>query len=334
MPRRSLPALLSFFTLGGIVLLVVYLYTLLFIPLQRKADSVVIEIPFGMTVHETAHFLKDRGLIPSASAFKLLVRLTASKGTIRAGEYRLSESMSPWEILGTLRKGEVVLHRVTVPEGLRGVEVARIVAETFSLSRERLIALLDDPKFIQSLGVHAPTLEGYLLPETYSFPKHVTEKQVLQKMVGDMFSFFDEKKRERAASLGMNMHQVLTLASIIEKEAGREDEKPLISSVYHNRLKKNMRLQSDPTVIYGIKNFDGNLRWRDLKKDTPYNTYLRAGLPPTPIANPGKGSILAALYPAESPYLYFVSRNDGTHVFSASLAEHNRAVNRYQRRRE
>lgn len=332
MIRRHLPLLLLFF-LGGLVLVLIHFYSLLYFPQQEQAEQVIVEIPFGMSVQEAGRLLHERGLVPSVAAFKLLARLTASEGMIRAGEYPLSATMSPREILQQLRRGNVILHRVTIPEGLRGEEVARIIAGKFSLSWERLIALQSDPDFIVSLGVQAPTLEGYLLPETYSFPKDVTEDEVLRKMVADLQAFFDAEKRERAKQLGLTLHQVLTLASIIEKEAAREEEKPRIASVYYNRLKKKMRLQSDPTVIYGIKNFDGNLRWRDLKADTPYNTYMRYGLPPTPIANPGKQSILAALYPEVSPYLYFVSRNDGSHAFSVTLAEHNRAVNRYQRRK-
>jgi len=211
--------------------------------------------------------------------------------------------------------------------------VAHIVARHLALNEDRFLSLLQDPALIRSLGLRVPSLEGYLLPETYAFPKSATEEQVIRKMVHDMLAFFDEKKKQRAAALGMTLHQVLILASIIEKEAGVPEERPLISSVYHNRLKRGMRLQSDPTVIYGLRHFDGNLRRRDLQRESPYNTYLHRGLPPTPIANPGKGSILAALFPAKTPYLYFVSRNDRTHAFSITLAEHERAVNRYQRRR-
>ena len=262
------------------------------------------------------------------------MRLTDSQGQIRAGEYELTSDLSPWKVLVHLRKGRVVLHKVTIPEGLRSEEVADIVSEKFSISRERFAELLKDPEWIRTLGLNAPSLEGYLLPETYSFPKNMTEEQILGKMVQEMLDFFDDEKRKRAETLGMNVHQVLTLASIIEKEMAVESEAPLISSVYHNRLRKKMLLQSDPTVIYGIEDFDGDIRWKDLKQDSPYNTYVRPGLPPTPIANPGKVAIEAALYPEESNYLYFVSRNDKTHLFSKNLSDHNRAVNQYQRRRK
>jgi UPF0755 protein len=318
--------------LGGISLVTIHLYTLWFTPIQNERVSGVVEIPFGTSIQKTAEILFDGGWIPSVPAFTFLVRLTHSRGPLRAGEYRVSSELSSWEIMVLLRKGSVVLHRLTIPEGLRGVEVAEIVANKSSLCRECFSDLLSDPELIQSLGLRVSSLEGYLMPETYSFPKNVTEEQVIRKMVQEMLSFLDSEKRKRAESLGMDFDEILILASIIEKEMGVEDEGPLISSVYHNRLKKKMRLQSDPTVIYGIENFDGDLRWRDLKQNTPYNTYLRPGLPPTPIANPGKASILASLYPADTEYLYFVSRNDRTHVFSETLAEHNRAVNQYQKR--
>jgi UPF0755 protein len=315
-------------------LVTAYYYRLLHEPPAIEgAGEKIVEIPLGTSVHDTAELLYTKGLIPSVPGFKLLARFTQSEGVIRAGEYSVPESLSSRDILTLLRKGDVVLHKVTVPEGLRSEEVAGIVAEKLALSRERLAALLKDREFIQSLGLTSPTLEGYLLPETYSFPSKVTEEQVILKMVQDMLGFCDEEKRGQAQALGLTLHQLLTLASIIEKETAVASEAPLVSSVYHNRLKKRMRLQSDPTVIYGIEGFDGDIRWKDLRTDTPYNTYTREGLPPTPIANPGKRAIEAALSPADTKYLYFVSRNDGTHVFSETLSGHNQAVNRYQRRR-
>jgi len=320
-------------SLGMAVLLIVHLYGLLFIPYLTEIASETVEIPSGSSVKQTALILREKGRIPSVPAFILLTGLTRSQGPVHAGEYKIPEPSSAWQILNILRHGSQVLHLVTIPEGMRSADVAGIMAEKLSLSKARFLALLTDPVMIRSLGLDTPSLEGYLMPETYAFPKNMTEEKVIRKMVDGMLAFFDQEKMKRAESLGMSLHQVLILASIIEKEAGSEEECPLISSVFHNRLKKHMLLQSDPTVIYGIKNFDGNLQESELKTDGPYNTYLRQGLPPTPIANPGKSSILAALYPAETSYLYFVSRNDRTHAFSRTLHEHNMAVNRYQRKR-
>ncbi len=333
MRTSSYFALIALIVLGGAVLMAIRLHSLFHLPVRPGSPPEIVDILPGTSVGGVAEILHTRNLIASPRAFKLLVRLTASEGDIRAGEYEISAAQSSRQILAHLRKGETVLHWVTVPEGLRIEEVAAIVAESLVLSQERFTALTSDGEFIASLGVDAPHLEGYLLPETYAFSKGVMEEQVIRKMVREMLALFDEAKRARMKTLGLNLHQLLTLASIIEKEAGVASEAPLIASVYHNRLQKKMRLQSDPTVIYGIEDFDGNLRRRDLIRDGPYNTYRRAGLPPTPIANPGRSSIEAALNPAATSYLYFVSRNDRTHVFSETLAEHNRAVDRYQRRR-
>ena len=336
MKRVRLLVVLSVFLFAGAGLSAAgYQVIRLYRPLQAAvAPDRIVEIPRGTSVSGAARILYDRGLIPSVLGFKLLARFTQSEGVIRAGEYGISPGLTSREILTLLRKGDVILHRVTIPEGLRGEEVAVLAAQTLGLSAERMAALIKDPEFIRSLGVTAPTLEGYLLPETYSFPRKVTEEQVIGKAVHDMLAFIDEEKRKEAEALGLSLHGLLTLASIIEKEMGDATEAPVIASVYHNRLKKGMLLQSDPTVIYGIKDFDGDIRWKDLRTDTPYNTYVRKGLPPTPIANPGRQAILGALHPAETNYLFFVSRNNGTHVFSETLAEHNRSVDRFQKKRK
>ncbi|MFQ5717561.1 MAG: endolytic transglycosylase MltG, partial [Nitrospinales bacterium] len=188
-----------------------------------------------------------------------------------------------------------------------------------------------DRSLIDSLDIPGENLEGYLFPETYHFDKNTDERAIVKTMV-DTFKRRALKPEylDRARELGFSFHKIITLASLIEKETGREDERELISAVFHNRLRKNMRLQCDPTVIYALKNFDGNLRKKDLGIDSPYNTYRYAGLPPGPIANPGLESIRAALYPASANYIYFVSKQNGSHEFSSALADHNRAVRKYQ----
>jgi UPF0755 protein len=191
---------------------------------------------------------------------------------------------------------------------------------------------MNDKTLIAALGIKADTLEGYLYPDTYKFPREVKPKEVVVTMVDHLRHVFNADFQARAQELNMTLHEVLTLASLIEKETGSGDERPEISAVFHNRLKKRIPLQSDPTVIYSLPNFDGNLRKKDLSSPSPYNTYRWAGLPPGPIANPGVQAIRAALYPSNSRALYFVSRNDGTHHFSVTLAEHNEAVEKYQKR--
>jgi UPF0755 protein len=183
------------------------------------------------------------------------------------------------------------------------------------------------------LGVNATTLEGYLYPDTYNFPRFTKPEEILRTMVARFHQFFTPEVKAQAAALNMTEHEVVTLASIIEKETGQEDERPLIAAVFQNRLKKKYPLQSDPTVIYDIPNFDGNLTRAQLTTSTPFNTYMHPGLPPGPIANPGIKSILAALHPAPVSYLYFVSKNDGSHQFSSTLTEHNQAVHHYQKKR-
>ena len=199
-------------------------------------------------------------------------------------------------------------------------------------NEKEFLLLAKDPAFIQALELDVRSLEGYLFPTTYRFAKYSKPENMIRTMVAFMSKAVTPERRARAAELGMSVHEVLTLASVIEKETGAAEERRLISAVFHNRLRRKIPLQSDPTVIYALEGFDGNLRKRDLGVDSPYNTYRVRGLPPGPIANPGLESILAALYPAKASYLYFVSRNDGTHHFSSTLAEHNRAVDKYQRK--
>lgn len=211
-------------------------------------------------------------------------------------------------------------------------QIADLLAQQQITDRVEFLRLTKDAAFIKGLGIAADTLEGYLYPDTYKFPRPSAAKDVVRAMVDQLGQVFNEELRSRAKDLHLTQHEVLTLASVIEKETGAGDERPQISSVFHNRLKKRIPLQSDPTVIYGLTNFDGNLHKKDLSHPSPYNTYRWTGLPPGPIANPGAHSIRAALYPVPSAYLYFVSKNDGTHQFSATLMEHNKAVEKYQKR--
>ena len=240
--------------------------------------------------------------------------------------------MTPAEILSTLRNGHVLLHSLTIPEGLTIVQIADLAAQDVITDRVEFIRLAKDREFVESLEIKAETLEGYLYPDTYKFPRAVKAREVLVTMVEQLRQEVGPDLHARMQELKMTMHEVLTLASVIEKETGSGGERPEISAVFHNRLKKHIPLQSDPTVIYGLPAFDGNLHKKDLSSPSPYNTYRVQGLPPGPIANPGIQAIRATLYPSNSQFLYFVSRNDGTHQFSATLIEHNKAVEKYQKR--
>jgi len=291
-------------------------------------------IPEGASFSEVARILKERGVVRSRWWFELYGRLRGITERVKAGEYFLSASMSPQEIADTLVKGRVVTYKVTIPEGLTAREIASLLKDKGIIEDEQeFVRLAFDREFVRSLGLEGETVEGFLFPDTYFFPHRCPPRLVIQEMVANFRRVYTPEFSERARELGLSDFEVVTLASIIEKETGRSEERPLVSAVFHNRLRKGMPLCSDPTVIYGIEEFDGNLRKEDLQRPSPYNTYLFAGLPPTPISNPGKDSLLAALYPAPVDYLYFVSRNDGTHYFSSNFRDHQRAVTIYQRHR-
>lgn len=304
-------------------------------PVVSEADhppSKIVYISEGSTFQHVAGLLERERLIKSRSAFVLLGKAQEAERKIHPGEYELNAAMPPADILSKLLAGRVVLHSVTIPEGYTIVQIADVLAQQQITDRAEFVRLARDKAFVKSLGIAADSLEGYLYPDTYRFPRSTAAKEVIKTMVDQLGQIMTAEWQARAKDLHLTLHEVLTLASVIEKETGAGDERPQISSVFHNRLKKKIPLQSDPTVIYGLPNFDGNLHKKDLSHPSPYNTYRWTGLPPGPIASPGAQSIRAALYPVPSPYLYFVSKNDGTHQFSATLVEHNKAVEKYQKR--
>ncbi len=289
-----------------------------------------VKIPPGAGFNEAAGIIEEAGLVESPVRFKILATLRKATTSIKAGEYRLSAKMTPDQIIKQLCQGRVFLHRVTIAEGLNLYQVAQNMEEAGLCSRADFIREATDPKTAEKMGIAAQSLEGYLFPETYYFEKPVTGQKIIQTMTNRFKNVFDQEWKNRAEKMGFSVHEIVTLASIIEKETGNAEERETVASVFHNRIKKNMRLDSDPTVIYGIENFDGNLTRKHLRTPTPYNTYTRKGLPPGPIANPGRASLKAALYPADTPYLYFVADSQTSHYFSTTLEEHNRAVRKYQ----
>ena len=284
----------------------------------------------GQPVSAVAEELERRGLISSALKFRLLARVQGYDRRLKAGEYGLKASMTPLDMLALMEKGQVRLHRLTVPEGLTIPQIAAVVEKTGLAHAADIMARATDPAYAGLQSIPTGTLEGYLFPETYLFPKTVTVDGILGAMLQRFRSTFSPDWERRTMEIGLTPHEVVTLASIIEKETGDPSERPLIASVFHNRLRRGMRLETDPTVIYGIKNFDGNLTRKHLETPSPYNTYLIKGLPPGPIASPGRKAIEAALFPAQTDFLFFVSKNDGSHHFSSNLADHNRAVQYYQ----
>ncbi|MDH4237146.1 MAG: endolytic transglycosylase MltG [Nitrospira sp.] len=292
----------------------------------------IVAIPEGTTFLRVAQILEREQLIKSRSSFMWLGKRLEAERKIRPGEYELNAAMPPTEILSKLMAGRVVLHSVTIPEGYTISQIADVFAAQGITDRTEFVRLAHDQSFVKTLGISADSVEGYLYPDTYRFPRPTAGKDIVKAMVDQLRYVLTTEWQARAKEMRMTTHQVLTLASVIEKETGAGEERPHIASVFHNRLKKRIPLQSDPTVIYGLPNFDGNLRKKDLSHPSPYNTYRWAGLPPGPIANPGADSIRAALYPMTTSDLYFVSKNNGTHQFSATLVEHNRAVEQYQKR--
>jgi UPF0755 protein len=302
-------------------------------PALASAPSAIFDVRSGASLGEVARDLEARGLIRNAVAFKLLARYRKLDGAVQVGEYELSAAFAPAEILTRIVEGRVVVYEVVIPEGLTAARIAlRLEAAGLSNAVE-FSAFAFNPASAESLGVEGVTLEGYLFPETYRLPHGLGVREVAEVLVGQFLEVWHEIEPQ-ARRQELSMLEVVTLASIVEKETAAPEERPLIASVFRNRMKRGMRLETDPTVIYGIPDFDGNLRRRDLENaENPYNTYQIPGLPPGPIANPGADALRAVVNPAESDYLFFVSRNDGTHVFSKTYSEHVRAVDQYQRKR-
>jgi UPF0755 protein len=260
-------------------------------------------------------------------------RFTGADRKLQAGEYRFSGASTPLQVLDRLAAGDVFNLTVTFPEGLTIFEMADVFAKSGLGSAPDFIAAASDPAVVASYDTKARSLEGYLFPAKYALARDAAASDVIQAMLAGFDHAFTADLKSAATERGLTVRQVLTLASLIEKETAKAEERPLVSAVYYNRLKIDMPLQCDPTVVYALmlaRKWNGNIRKVDLQMDSPYNTYRLRGLPPGPIASPGLASIQAALNPADVRYLYFVSRNDGSHVFAETLAEHNRNVQRYQ----
>ncbi|MDP2913968.1 MAG: endolytic transglycosylase MltG [Candidatus Aminicenantes bacterium] len=297
------------------------------------SGTVLFEVEKGKGVRAIAEALTAAKILSKRTPFVLGYDLFFAPRSIKAGEYQLPSTGPAGAVLDILINGRVYLHPVTVPEGLTGPEIFAIFSAAGFGGSEEFEAAFGVTDDIALWDPQAADVEGYLFPETYHLPKSISAKDILQTMIGQFKEVFGENGRRRAAELHMTVREVVILASLIEKETARPDEKRLVSAVFHNRLRLGMKLDCDPTIIYALKlegPFEGRLRTKDLKYDSPYNTYLHPGLPPGPIANPGRASLEAALRPAEAEYLYFVARNDGSHQFSRTLAEHRLAVKKYR----
>jgi UPF0755 protein len=294
------------------------------------ASGATVDVREGDHLADIAARLASADVVRSATFFRVFARLTGRDRALQPGRYHFDRPLDVPGVLQRLAAGSPP-EEVTVPEGWRVRDVAALLESRDLAQAEDVLCLASDPEFLLAAGVPGPQLEGYLFPDTYRLAPGMSTREILETMVRRFHERFDVERHRRAAARHLTVNEVVTLASIIEKETGLATERPLIAAVFTNRLRLGMPLQSDPTVIYAIPDFGGNLTRADLARPSPYNTYVSGGLPPGPIANPGLAALDAAMAPADSPALYFVSRNDGSHEFSATLAEHNRAVARYQR---
>jgi UPF0755 protein len=301
------------------------------LPAQAGKSRRIIDIPQGANLRAVARLLAGEGFIQNTTYFILAGKLIGVERSIKPGEYAIHAEMRPLQILDLLKKGVIYQHEVVIPEGYTVRQIAQLLEDKQLADKKTFIKLAHHPQFVHSLEIQADSLEGYLFPSTYPVTKNTPPEEIIQMMVRAFRQVYTQELEDRAHLLHLTQHEVVTLASIIEKETSVDEERSLVAAVFHNRLRLGMPLQSDPTVIYSIPDFDGNLKRVDLKRSSLYNTYRWPGLPPGPIANPGMASLNAAVRPAPVNYLFFVSRNDGTHYFSRNIKEHNTAVARYQK---
>ena len=292
-----------------------------------------VEIPPGTGAAEIRRRLVEAGVVSDELSFRAALMWTGQSRALKAGEYRFDRPMSVVDVVEKLARGDVYGHPITFPEGLTIREMADIVESRGFGKADEFIKAARDGSLVNDLDPAAKDLEGYLFPETYTLPRGTPVATLVSLMVERFRDTYTTLEAKRSGQADLSTRQIVTLASLVEKETGKAEERPLVAAVYRNRLDKNMAMQADPTVVYALVQagtYDGNIRKRDLSFDSPYNTYKYAGLPPGPIASPGRAALEAALAPADVDYLYFVSRNDGSHAFAETLAKHNANVQEYQ----
>lgn len=310
------------------------LYARLYTPFRAYAGpEQFVEIPSGVGSRAIGQRLVDAGVVRDQLMYRTALWMSGSARRLKAGEYRFDRPMTPMEVLDKIARGEVFVIPLTFPEGLTIAEMAAIFEAHGFGPGSAFEAAAKDPAPAHGLDPDAPDLEGYLFPETYPLPRRTDASKLARLMVARFERVFSTELRAAAAARGLSARQAVTLASMVEKETARAEERPMVAAVYENRLRLGMPLQCDPTVIYALQRvakYNGNLRRDDLLFDSPYNTYRYRGLPPGPIASPGVASLSAVVHPADVDFLYFVSRNDGSHEFARTLDEHNRNVRRFQ----
>ncbi|MEX2272753.1 MAG: endolytic transglycosylase MltG [Vicinamibacterales bacterium] len=303
------------------------------LPYRGFQGEQFVTINTGASVPSIGRALVDAGVVRDARAFQIAARLKGAEKRLQAGEYRFDRAATAFDVVERIARGDVFVRPITFPEGRTAAEMAAIYEERGFGAAADFLKATRDPARVRAFDPDADNLEGYLFPSTYRLPRHTTAAALVQLMVLSFEKALDPALRSAAAARGMSVREAVTMASLVEEEAQKPEERPLISAVYHNRLRIGMGLQCDATVIYALQRagrWNGNITKADLSMDSPYNTYTHRGLPPGPIANPGRASLQAAITPADVPYLYYVSRNDGSHAFASTLDEHNRNVQQYQ----
>lgn len=304
-------------------------------PLPEDSPGVAIYVAPGTSTAAVADMLHENGIIRSPFAFRALARLLQADGRLQTGEYRFEPGTYAWDAITSLKTGRVLYYSVTVPEGFTVEQIASLIEERGFGRREEILKLCKDKTLLpipveESLDKVRYPLEGYLFPDTYYVRRGMSEKEIVGMMLKRFETVFTKELRAEAKDAGMSLHEVATLASIVESEAYAAEERPIIAGVYLNRLKLGMKLGADPTVIYAVGQKAGYvLLWKDLEVESPYNTYVNVGLPPGPIGNFGKACLEAVLSPADVNYLYFVAKPDRTHAFARTLTEHNRNIATY-----
>lgn len=320
----ALPAIVAIFTYG-------WMQETFFLPSNKSKTALeLVEIPSGSNFKQICANLEVRKIVKHGWALDVIARLRGQDTKINAGEYELSPAMTPSEVLAKLASGDVYKRKLVLKEGYSIWELGALVEQAGLATEIEFNKDLTNKELLTKSGIGVETFEGYLFPETYHFSRPILPKTIIWQLLEEGEKRWKPEYGIRLKQLNMSRHELLTLASIIEKESGNPEEQPIVSSVFHNRLKNGMRLESDPTVMYGIPHFSGLLTRRDLDTPTVYNTYTNFGLPPGPICNPGQTAIKAALYPSDTQYLFFVADGKGGHVFSTTLQEHNKAVADYR----
>jgi UPF0755 protein len=332
---KKIHVLLIIFSLA--IITATWLSIEIFFPFPKSnSQSIPFNIEKGESLSKISQNLSQIGVIRNKHLFKWTTILFGKGKLIKIGNYLIQPKISVYQLINLLIRGRTIMLQVTIPEGLRMSEIFELLKRKGYKNNGKYQAVVNDKQFLKSLNVpnNIKMLEGFLFPDTYKISQRASEKIIIKTLVNTFLKRIPIDFAEQAKAANLSYYEAIIMASIIEKETGSADERTIISSVFHNRLRKNMKLQTDPTVIYGIANFDGNLTKRQLREGNPYNTYTNFGLPPTPIANPGLESLLAAVKPAKTKYLYFVAKGNGKHKFSVNYRSHVNAVRKYQKRRK